>query len=157
MREQPRPTPSTVEHLLLTLREHIDEFFGDDEYAVRLLDNILTEVQKQLKALVQARGALILDHMVDDNGEPFGTTKVALEAIDAALAACKPRTPATPFPPDGESANAGVMKPPESETVSRLQARPSLVVRARPIFRLGPRVEARAANRIRRAGRGETC
>lgn len=37
-------------------------------------------------ALVQARGALLLDHMVDDDGKPFGTTVVAIEAIDAALA-----------------------------------------------------------------------
>ena len=37
-------------------------------------------------ALHQARGALLLDHMVDAAGQPFGTTTVALEAIDAAIA-----------------------------------------------------------------------
>lgn len=36
------------------------------------------------EALSQARGALLLDHMVDDDGQPFGTTTVALEAIEAA-------------------------------------------------------------------------
>jgi hypothetical protein len=36
------------------------------------------------QALVQARGALRLDAMLDENGEPYGTTTVALEAINAA-------------------------------------------------------------------------
>lgn len=47
------------------------------------LDAGCVEVVRE--ALEQARGALLLDHMVDDAGQPFGTTTVALEAIDAAL------------------------------------------------------------------------
>lgn len=39
------------------------------------------------KACGQARGALMLDAMVDDDGEPFGTTTVALDALDKALEA----------------------------------------------------------------------
>ena len=42
-------------------------------------------------ALIQARGALLLDHMVDDNGKPFGTTVVALEFIDKAIAKAEGR------------------------------------------------------------------
>lgn len=45
------------------------------------------------EALIQARGALRLDVMREDNGDYFGTTKVALEAIDAALAAAKGESP----------------------------------------------------------------
>lgn len=41
-------------------------------------------------ALIQAKGALILDHMIDDNGEPFGTTQVALEVIEQALSQPSP-------------------------------------------------------------------
>ena len=37
------------------------------------------------EALIQARGALRLDVMVDDDGHAFGTTEVALEAIDTVL------------------------------------------------------------------------
>ena len=37
------------------------------------------------KACVQARGALLLDAMVDDEGRPYGTTWVALQAIAEAL------------------------------------------------------------------------
>lgn len=37
------------------------------------------------EALTIARGALLLDHMVDYDGNPFGTTTEALEAIDEAL------------------------------------------------------------------------
>ena len=37
------------------------------------------------RALVQARGALLLDAMVDENGNAYGTTMVALKAIDTAL------------------------------------------------------------------------
>lgn len=36
-------------------------------------------------ALVQCRGALRLDAMLDDDGKPFGTTAEALKAADAAL------------------------------------------------------------------------
>lgn len=43
------------------------------------------KAEKYREALVQARGALTLDHMVDSDGKPFGTTTVALEAIDDAL------------------------------------------------------------------------
>jgi DNA-binding CsgD family transcriptional regulator len=39
------------------------------------------------EGLIQARGALRLDAMVDDRGEFFGTTEVALEAIEKALSA----------------------------------------------------------------------
>lgn len=42
-------------------------------------------IAKAREALIQARGALRLDHMVDENGEPYGTTTVALDEIDAAL------------------------------------------------------------------------
>ena len=33
----------------------------------------------------QAKGALLLDAMLDEHGGPYGTTSVALDAIDAAL------------------------------------------------------------------------
>lgn len=42
-----------------------------------------------LAACRNARGALILDHMVAADGEPFGTTTVALEVLDAAIAKAK--------------------------------------------------------------------
>lgn len=38
------------------------------------------------EACIQARGALRLDVMRDDDGKPFGTTTVALEALHAAIA-----------------------------------------------------------------------
>ena len=37
-------------------------------------------------ALLQARGALLLDRAVDSAGRPFGITAAALKTIDAALA-----------------------------------------------------------------------
>lgn len=37
------------------------------------------------EALIQARGSLIVDHMVDDEGNPYGTTKEALRAINKVL------------------------------------------------------------------------
>lgn len=37
------------------------------------------------EALIQAGGALRLDAMVDEGGEPYGTTVIALDAISAAL------------------------------------------------------------------------
>jgi hypothetical protein len=43
------------------------------------------DVERMREALIQARGALRLDCMVDNDGKPFGTTTVALDAIDAAL------------------------------------------------------------------------
>ncbi len=44
---------------------------------------------KLVKACIQLRGALKLDHMIDDKGEPFGTTQVALEVSEAAIAAAE--------------------------------------------------------------------
>lgn len=41
------------------------------------------------EALIQAKGALRLDAMVDDNGKAFGTTIVALDAIEEALRKAK--------------------------------------------------------------------
>jgi hypothetical protein len=37
------------------------------------------------EALMQANGALRIDAMVDEDGNPYGTTTVALEAIDFAM------------------------------------------------------------------------
>ena len=48
-------------------------------------DRLLEQTETMRSALIQARGALRLDAMVDRDGNPYGTTGVALEAIDAAL------------------------------------------------------------------------
>lgn len=48
-------------------------------------EEALAAIDRLKQALVQARGALTLDHMVDDNGQPYGTTMVALQAIEEAL------------------------------------------------------------------------
>jgi len=48
--------------------------------------HLIAAAPEMLDALIQARGALLLDHMVDDEGKPFGTTQEALSAIDAAIA-----------------------------------------------------------------------
>jgi predicted RNase H-like nuclease (RuvC/YqgF family) len=42
-----------------------------------------------VNACIQARGALRLDVMLDDIGKPYGTTTVALDAIDVALSAAR--------------------------------------------------------------------
>lgn len=47
---------------------------------------LIAAAPDMLVALIQARGALRLDAMVDDAGKPFGTTTVALGYIDAAIA-----------------------------------------------------------------------
>ena len=55
-----------------------------------------TTQEEMLEALIQARGALTLDHMVDDDGEPFGTTKVAMEAISKAISRAEAEGEAAP-------------------------------------------------------------
>lgn len=46
----------------------------------------LVERERRLReALIQARGALKCDAMLDEHGLHYGTTTVALEAINAAL------------------------------------------------------------------------
>jgi hypothetical protein len=52
---------------------------------------------KLLVACHQARGALLLDHMIDDDGKPFGTTQVALEALDEAIALADDEPPRPPI------------------------------------------------------------
>lgn len=47
---------------------------------------LMAAAPDMLDALIQAKGALTLDVMVDENGEYFGTTKEALEAINEVLA-----------------------------------------------------------------------
>ena len=47
--------------------------------------HLIAAAPDMLAALIQARGALRLDAMVDGGGKPYGTTAVALEAIDAAI------------------------------------------------------------------------
>lgn len=42
---------------------------------------LLERVERMTAGLIQARGALLLDAMVDDDGKPFGTTSVALKAV----------------------------------------------------------------------------
>jgi DNA-directed RNA polymerase subunit RPC12/RpoP len=54
------------------------------------------QIAEMQEALIQARGALRIDAMVDDEGNYFGTTMVALEAINAALAAHPPQQGETP-------------------------------------------------------------
>lgn len=74
--------------------EHEDEFMcwrcTQRIYVLTTLPVVMRAVRRVRKetrdALIQARGALRLDVMVDDDGKPFGTTVVAMEAIDAALA-----------------------------------------------------------------------
>lgn len=46
-------------------------------------------------AVVQARGSIMIDAMVDDDGKPYGTTTVALEALDR-LAAALAKLPEAP-------------------------------------------------------------
>lgn len=50
--------------------------------AVRVADDLRA---KAIGAMHQARGALRLDAMIDDDGKPFGTTVEALKALDEAL------------------------------------------------------------------------
>ncbi|MBX3380931.1 MAG: hypothetical protein KF805_12635 [Phycisphaeraceae bacterium] len=87
--------------------DDIDELFESQQQAVISLVKQLPDllIERDLlaasnarlrEACVQARGALLLDHMVDDTGKPYGTTTVALEAIHAALST----TPSTPDPRD---------------------------------------------------------
>ena len=53
---------------------------------LRMVGRREKEENKRLReALIQARGALRLDCMVDENGNAYGTTIVALEAIGEAL------------------------------------------------------------------------
>ena len=47
--------------------------------------NLMAAAPDMYDALISARGALRLDAMVKEDGEHFGTTKVALELIDMAL------------------------------------------------------------------------
>lgn len=46
-----------------------------------------------LAACIQLRGALILDHMVDDNGKVFGTTQVALDEAGPIIAKAMSQIP----------------------------------------------------------------
>ena len=48
--------------------------------------HLMAAAPDMYEALIQARGALRLDAMVDENGEPYGTTKIALEFINMAIA-----------------------------------------------------------------------
>lgn len=56
-----------------------------DDVVAKEIGHLRARLAACEEALVQARGALLLDHMVQDNGAPYGTTVVALDAIDAAL------------------------------------------------------------------------
>jgi hypothetical protein len=51
--------------------------------------HLIAAAPELYEALILARGALCLDAMIDENGECFGTTAVALDAIDKALAKAK--------------------------------------------------------------------
>lgn len=63
----------------------------DVAFEAACLTNIMTateadvEVARLREALVQARGALLLDTMTQDDGSPYGTTWVALQEIEKAL------------------------------------------------------------------------
>ncbi len=55
------------------------------------LTTLRARVAELKAALIQCRGALRLDAMVDEDGQPYGTTEVALEAVRCALG--EPDTP----------------------------------------------------------------
>jgi len=46
---------------------------------------LISAAPDMYEALIQARGALRLDAMVDERGEPYGTTVEALKVINKAL------------------------------------------------------------------------
>lgn len=65
--------------------DFVADLYVNSEGAPDEIANLVVAAPELLAACVQARGALRLDHMVDDDGKPFGTTTVAMEALDAAI------------------------------------------------------------------------
>lgn len=91
------PRESTPETMADVLKAHVEQCPKHPMSALKCEAERMRAVVAAAKvALVQARGALMLDATTDDDGHPYGTTTVALESLDnldAALAALKGTTP----------------------------------------------------------------
>lgn len=59
-------------------------------WAKKEIDRLRAENGALRAALIQARGALMVDAMVQDDGSPYGTTMEALDAIAVALKEPRP-------------------------------------------------------------------
>ena len=64
--------------------EHQYEYALTPEEA-KATTRLITAAPDMYEALIQARGALRLDAMVDESGKHYGTTEVALHLIDEAI------------------------------------------------------------------------